>query len=67
MPRAVVGVAVPNEVAEQLQAQQMADNAAELAGLQLDDPEVSPPHSPLSLPLPVCCAVLAKRAVLPKS
>ena len=45
MPRAVMGVAVPPEVAEQLQAQQMADNAAELAGLQLDNPEVRIPRS----------------------
>ena len=44
MPRAVIGVAVPNEVDEQLQAQQMADNAAELAGLELDDPEVHLPR-----------------------
>ena len=43
-PRAVMGVAVPNEVAERLQAQQMADNAAELAGLQLDNPEVRIPR-----------------------
>ena len=45
MPRAVMGVAVPPEVAEQLQAQQMADNAAELAGLQLDNPEVHLPRA----------------------
>ena len=55
MPRAVMGVAVPPEVAEQLQAQQMADNAAELAGLQLDNPEVHLPRALLTSAARLLC------------
>jgi hypothetical protein len=66
MPPAVVGQALTARQAELLQQQQMAENAAELAGIQLDDvpQEVCdhrnrpcPCHCPHAvLPLPACHA-----------